>query len=368
MLKKFTVTGFKNFRDECVVDFSKVRDYDFNRQLIKNGLINKALLYGKNASGKSNLGFAIMDITLHLTDNLRNPINYLFALNGDVPSNRIKFEYLFQFGDDEVLYSYAKDESMFLLSEKIAVNGETVFEYDYASNRMRTKLSELSELNRDVLRNRNINNSVIKTIYGFSARLAENSPIKRIYEFANGMLSFRSLGNYESMGATNVIENVEQFISQDKERVSSFEGFLAKCGMPYSLNVISDITGRKLYVKFENQSYPFFQIASTGTKSLALFFYWMEKMKGKITFLYLDEYDAFYHFNLAKAILESVNADSTYQSIVTTHDPYLADNSIMRPDCYLNLKDGRVKSFADSTTRKIRQGNSLEKMVLSDDL
>jgi AAA15 family ATPase/GTPase len=91
-------------------------------------------------------------------------------------------------------------------------------------------------------------------------------------------------------------------------------------------------------------------------------------MKGKITFLYLDEYDAFYHFNLAQAILQIVNQDDSYQSVVTTHNPYLADNAIMRPDCYFNLKDGRIKSFADSTNRVIRQGNSLEKMVLSDDL
>ena len=91
-------------------------------------------------------------------------------------------------------------------------------------------------------------------------------------------------------------------------------------------------------------------------------------MKDKLQFLYLDEFDAFYHLNLSQAVLNRVNSDPSYQSIVTTHNPYLADNAIMRPDCYLNLKDGVIKSFADSTNRIIRQGNSLEKMVLSDDL
>lgn len=369
MLKRFAVTGFKNFRDECVVDFSRVRDYDFNKNLIKNNLINKALLYGKNGSGKSNLGLAIMDITLHLTDNMRDVIKYLFALNGDTPSNRITFEYCFDFDGKEVVYTYEKNGEMFLLNEKIFVDGKNVFEYDYTKNTMASSLKELTALNKDALARRNINNSVIKTIYGFSAHLPDDSPIKRIFEFANGMLWFRSLGNYEFMGSIPYTDSVERFIVEDRKRIDRFRDFLAECGMAYRFTVIdSGIGGKQLYACFENQNYPFFQIASTGTRSLALFFYWMEKMKGRITFLFLDEFDAFYHFNLAQGILKQVNSDDSYQSIVTTHNPYLADNSIMRPDCYLNLKDGKVKSFSDSTTRKIREGNSLEKMVLSDDL
>jgi AAA15 family ATPase/GTPase len=368
MLKSFSVTGFKGFRDTCTIDFSKVRDYDFNQNLIKNGLVNKVLLYGKNGSGKSNLGFAIMDITTHLTDNQRDPTNYLFSLNGDCAFKVISFRYVFQFGQDEVTYEYEKDEMMVLLTEKILVNQNLVFSYDYKTNTMDNRLPEISNYNAQTLLRRNLNNSVIKTIYGFSAHLPDNSPIKLIYEFANGMLWFRSLGAYEYMGKTNIIENVDQYIASDPVKLKTFESFLGKFGLHYSLIPVSDVSGQHIYVKFANSSLPFFPIVSTGTRSLCLFFYWMDKMKDKITFLYLDEYDAFYHFNLAQSVLRIVNDDKSYQSIVTTHNPYLADNAIMRPDCYMNLKDGKIKSFADSTNRVIRQGNSLEKMVLSDDL
>ena len=367
MIKRFSVTGFKNFRDECIIDFSLVRDYDFNRHLLKNGLINKALLYGRNGSGKSNLGFAIMDMACHLTDNARNPFNYLFSLNGDSAESTIAFRYVFLFDEDEVTYEYEKNESMRLLAERIKIDGKTVFAYDYRTNKMTSTLPELDSLNKEALKNRNLDNSVLKTLYGFSAHLPENSPIKRINEFASGMLWFRSLGSYEFMGSTNIIENVDQYIASNPAKVKAFESFLGECDLHFKLKSVSDISGKHVYAEFENQAYPFFSIASTGTKSLCLFFYWMDKMKGKIRFLYLDEFDAFYHFNLAQAILRSVNNDDSYQSIVTTHNPYLADNAIMRPDCYLNLKEGKVKSFADSTNRVIRQGNSLERMVLSDD-
>lgn len=366
MLKSFSVTGFKGFRDTCTMDFSKTRVYDFNQQLIKNGLVNKVLLYGKNGSGKSNFGFALMDLTTHLADNQRDPLNYLFSLNGDCASKQIAFSYVFQFGKDTIRYEYEKDEMMLLLNERIYKNDTLIFAYDYKTNQMDNHLPEISTYNADLLQRRNINNSVIKTLYGFSAHLPDDSPIKEIYEFANGMLWFRSLGNYEYMGKTNIIENVDQYIASDQDKMKAFEHFLSSCGLNFSLLSVSDVSGRHIYARFANASYPFSAIASTGTKALCLFFYWMDKMKGKISFLYLDEYDAFYHYNLAQGILKIVNDDSSYQSVVTTHNPYLADNAIMRPDCYMNLKEGKIKSFADSTNRIIRQGNSLEKMVIAD--
>ena len=368
MIKRFSVRGFKGFHGLCTVDFSKTRDYDFNKHLLKNGLVNKALLYGKNGSGKSNLGFAMMDIATHMTDNQRSPVNYLYSLNGDSAEEKIYFEYVFQFGSDEVTYEYEKDGTMALLYERVLVNSQSVFFYNYESNKMEIGLKEISSLNKQVLLNRNIANSALKTIYGYSAHLPSRSPVKQIYEFANGMLWFRSLGGYEFMGTTNAIDNVEQYLASSPIIIQSFETFLRSCGLEYCLKAVSDVNGKRLYAEFANHSYPFFSIASTGTKSLCLYFYWMDKYKDRLTFLYLDEFDAFYHFNLAQAIMANVNSNASYQSIITTHNPYLADNSFMRPDCYLNMKDGKVQSFADSTNRVIRQGNSLEKMVLADDL
>lgn len=368
MIKRFSVTNFKNFRDTCTLDLSRIRDYSFNAHLIKNNLVNKALLYGKNGSGKSNLGFALMDVTTHLTDNLRNPANYLFSLNGDCASKTMRFRYEFDFNGKDVVYEYEKNENMVLMEERIYVSDELVFSYDYSSNKMDNHLPELDGLNRQALLTRNMNNSVIKSIYGFSANLPEDSPIRLINEFASGMLWFRSLGSYEFMRTTNTIENVDQYLASDPEVLKGLQSFLSDCGLSYELHAISDISGKRVYAHFANQDYPFFPIASTGTKSLCLFFYWMDKMKEHLKFLFLDEYDAFYHFNLSQGILRRVNSDPSFQAILTTHNPYLADNAIMRPDCYLNIKNGKIRSFADSTNRIIREGNSLERMVLSDDL
>ena len=62
MLVKFSVSNFKSFRENFEIDFTKVYNYDFNTECIKNNCINNAIVYGRNGVGKSNLGFAIFDI------------------------------------------------------------------------------------------------------------------------------------------------------------------------------------------------------------------------------------------------------------------------------------------------------------------
>lgn len=368
MLKKITITNFKNFSNPCVLDLTKTREYDFNNNLVKNGILNKVLLYGKNGSGKSNLGLAIMDISLHLSDNQRNMLLYSYPLNGDTASKYISFEYVFDFYGDEVIYSYKKNEMMTLLEEQIFVNNKIVFEYNYQDNTFRTSLPELETFNRDLLKNRNLNTSVIKMIYGYSGSLPQNSPIKNLYEFANHMLWFRSVMGNQFMGNLNQVEDFEQFVvGQGEKGLQKFQNFLTECGLDYRLTIKEMGSVRRIFAEFENKPYPLINIASTGTKSLWLFYYWMNRCEGNISFLFLDEFDAFYHPSLSLKILRVILNSSSYQSIITTHNTYLADNSIMRPDCYMIIKDNEIKSFADRTNKVIREGNNLEKMMLSEE-
>ena len=57
MLKRFEVKNYKNFKERIVIDFSKVGGYQFNLECITNQLLSKMIIYGRNASGKTNLGF-----------------------------------------------------------------------------------------------------------------------------------------------------------------------------------------------------------------------------------------------------------------------------------------------------------------------
>ena len=145
MIKKFSVENFRSFKDKITLDFSTSREYDFNKHLIKNNLINKALIYGPNSSGKSNLGFALMDITAHLTDNSLNQpyFHFHYPMNIESGKNEILFEYVFVFDNQEITYKYAKDQTLSLLKEEIIVNNKTVFFYDYINNTFSNEIAEL---------------------------------------------------------------------------------------------------------------------------------------------------------------------------------------------------------------------------------
>lgn len=105
-IKSFSVKNFKNFQNRVSFDFSKTRDYGFNSALIKNGLVNKALVYGYNDSGKTNLGLAMMDITSHLgcgSSILSHDTYYLNAYSADECA---EFTYVFlDNGQKEIIYS-----------------------------------------------------------------------------------------------------------------------------------------------------------------------------------------------------------------------------------------------------------------------
>ena len=81
MLAKIEISNFKNFKENFVFDLSNTSSFSFNQECIKNKVINKAIVYGHNGSGKSNLGFAIFDLISHITDKKTEPSYYKNYLN-----------------------------------------------------------------------------------------------------------------------------------------------------------------------------------------------------------------------------------------------------------------------------------------------
>ena len=112
MLKKFEVENFKGFDKKITFDLT-AREYNYNASLVKNGIVNKAIVYGKNGIGKSSLGIGLFDIIIHLTDKEKlQPIYLVNYRNYNTNQAYAKFIYYFQFDKDEIIYEYAKIEIM----------------------------------------------------------------------------------------------------------------------------------------------------------------------------------------------------------------------------------------------------------------
>ena len=362
MLIEFKVEGFKNFEKELVFDLSKTRNYNFSENAIKDGIVKTGLIYGINGSGKSNLGSAIFDIILHLTEKEKLINLYSHYLNLSNRNIMAKFYYKFKFKDDILEYEYQKDKPQNLVSEVVKINNKLISEYDYLTNKFKLNLEGTENLNKNLNGNnisfiKYINNNINPEID------SELFKIKKIIEkfinFVDNMLFFASLDGNFYQGFKKGTENLHEIILS-KGKLKDFENFLKEAGIFYKLIEKKIGKDKRIYCKFKSGEVDFFEIASKGTCSLTLFYSWLIGLD-EVSFVFIDEFDAFYHVDLAKRVVEEL-LKLNIQAILTTHDTTIMTNDLLRPDCYFVLSEGKIKSLPDLTEKELRQAHNLEKM------
>lgn len=362
MLRRLEVKNFKGFKDRLIFDLS-AREYNFNKDLVKDDLVNKALVYGKNGTGKSNLGIALFDLTLHLTDKQRIPDKYLQNyINLNSSNNVAEFDYFFNFDGDDVEYRYEKSSPDYLLKEELIFNGKQFLYFDYFNRDKNIFNSKaIEDLNFDLLADNKL--SVIKFIY-------KNTPtntvplLSKLMEFCEGMLWYRTLseGNMY-FGFTNGVSELAEIIYRNGD-IKKFETFLRNNDLNYNLEFRSENDKPVIYAKFSNGQAKFDDIASAGTASLYLFYAWSLSFD-KVSLLFIDEFDAFLHFESAANITRLLNEQTNFQSILTSHNTYLMKNELTRPDCCYIMSNNQIKNLIDSTDKEIREAHNLEKMYVN---
>lgn len=364
MLKKFSVKGFKQFKD-LTLDFGRVRDYDFSNQCLTSDrqLVKTMLVYGPNASGKSNLGLAIFDIVQHLFDKVTQPESYSYYLNADSPDTPAEFSYEFAFKNFEVItYRYRKNDYKTLVAEELLVGDQLVFCWDAITGK--EDFSNLSKFNFSTLNqqyhDRNI--SFLRYIANNSS-LTDDSPVKVLMDFVGSMLWFRRVddGN-RFMGLLSKPEQIDQYIIECG-LLEEFEKFLNDNDVNEKLVAKETPDGKQTIYFDHKRLIPFFATASSGTVALTILFYWKSFFE-KASFVFNDEFDAFYHSDVAENVFKSLTLLDK-QVMVTTHNTNLLDHFIVRPDVCFKILDGKILSLADRTNRALRQGNNLEKLYLA---
>lgn len=367
MLVRFSVDNYRGFSKPITIDFTETHDYKFNQICVKKGLLNKIAIYGQNGSGKSNLGFALFDIVGLLTDKnvARQQLDDTSFINADSGRKEASFEYVFRNGSDELTYIYRKTAPRTLSFEELYINGDKIFSFDFIN-----KKADLVHMERIGAPNLTLeyfegNFPLLRHVANNTIQ-REDSHVRFIMNFVSHMLWFRSLQENGYIGLKRGVQDLNAWIIENNLS-EAFNQFLLKlAGIKTNLEVamiqVNQIPVKILIDKHETHNLLFDNVKSSGTSALQLLFYWSNYFK-EVSFLFMDEFDAFYHFELARKVIEFVVSFENMQTIFTTHNSYLASNEVLRPDCYFILQNGELRSFVDSTDRELREGHNLEKML-----
>ena len=357
MLKKFTVSNYKNFKDEISLDFSKIGEYSFNADCL-----SMRLIYGRNATGKTNFGRALLDIKILLYGMFRNDENSAL-INAD-SQDTAKFIYEFQFGSDEVVYKYSRFANTELCDEELYVNGEAIFKCDFKNSKFDFKglsiiSAETVNTNRYLKKDEMDNEYVLPFLRWLinNTAFSDDSVLIQLSKYVRKM-GMITVGNDLLYSNRNFLENLKNPVY-----LQSFEDFLNLMGIECKL-VLQELPDGQVELYFsQNKLVPFYSTASSGTLALTSLY---QKIVSNPSLIYIDDFAAFYHYEMAeKLICYFKDKYPECQFIMTSHNTNLMTNKIMRPDCLFILSSrGTLTALCDATERELREGHNLEKMYI----
>ena len=352
MLKKFTVSNFKNFKDEISLDFSKIGEYSFNMDSL-----SMRLIYGRNATGKTNFGRALLDIKILL---------YGMQSSGLINEDgAAKFKYEFKFGNDEVVYKYSRFSNTELCDEELYINGEAIIKCDFKNSKF--DFQGLSIISAETVNtNRYVNKDEMDNEYVLpflrwlinNTAFSDDSVLIQLFEYVRKM-DMITVGHDLLYSNRNFFENLK-----NPAYLHNFEDFLNLMGIECKL-VLQELPDGQVELYFsQNKLVPFYSTASSGTLALTSLY---QKIVSNLSLIYLDDFAAFYHYEIAEKLISFIkNKYPECQFIMTSHNTNLMTNKIMRPDCLFILSSkGTLTALCDATERELREGHNLEKMYIS---
>lgn len=358
MLIKFAVKNFRGFSERIEWDLSNPSNYEFNTNAIKNGIIKNGIIFGPNGSGKTNFSVALFDIVYHLTQKAKKIDYYQNFVYGGNTNLIVDFEYTFKFNNQIINYQYSKNAFGKLVKESLTVDEVAIFKRDL-------NFLELDEkqfpINADTKRSLQINANSISIVNYLliSYPLAKDHYLLLLRDFVDSMLWFRGLKVNEFIGFDNSITILDEYIIKNK-LIKDFADFLFEVSGQKFDFVDAKPTDKMLFCKIGHSAISFDLIASTGTQSLQLLYFWLKKM-GEASFVFIDEFDAFYHFKLSFEVCKRL-FDLDCQVFTSSHNTFLMTNDLLRPDCNFILQNNKIKPLQSCTDKELRFGHNIEKI------
>lgn len=372
MITRFSVKNFRSFEDWIEFDLETEKKYEFNNQALEDDRITNAMIYGENAEGKSNLGLAMVELTSHLCADSSRIMQYQDGcfLNANSNNKLAEFKFIFHLSGKTVEYSYGKDSDFRVLYEDFKIEGKTILSMDRREDFLRPTYVEINLFGAESL-NRAVSENVVSiiTYVQNNSSLCDdinNSIFFEFIKFVEGMVCIQQTPNtaVNYVGVKPTHKGVfEQII--DGNGIEEFQDFLNDFGIKCKLDIQEDLNRKRVVFVYDHGKIDFISSCSSGTRAITLLYCWLERIRdGRVTFAFLDEFDAFYHHKLSKKIADYI-FKTPAQIILSTHNTSIMSNDLLRPDCYFEIKGGKIRPLHELSDRELRKAHNLEKMYRS---
>ena len=376
MLKKFTLKNYKNFKNEISIDFENTAGYQFSTDCITDGTISKMLIYGRNATGKTNLGKALINIYTTMFGG-RHYIDTGIFLNADSIDETAVFSYEFRFESNELVYRYARFSNQELRDEELIIDGKTIFSCDFENDKFDFKNleyinAETASIDRylqsmDVGDEEEIQEPKLPFLRWLISNVAlgNDSILIKLANYSRRMLMVTA-GNGMLKMPRRMNGSFYELL-EDSNRLKDLEDFLNEMGIECKLILKNLPDGQRELYFWHEKLVPFYETASSGTLALVDLYRRLIPKSWDPSFIYLDEFDAFYHYEMAEKVIKFFKRRyPKCQIIMTSHNTNLMTNRLMRPDCLFILsRVGTLTALCNATERELREGHNLEKMYIS---
>ncbi|MFZ2969273.1 MAG: ATP-binding protein [Sulfuricurvum sp.] len=426
MLKRFTVENFSSYKDENRLELTAGRTEMHPNHLVefsKVKILKSAILYGANASGKSNLIKAMeyaKEIILKNLDNVETykkyfrldsekfskPTQFKFEVELDkrffaygfsvlLQQKEIEEEWLFEIGNTspEMIFERKKNSITLgkILKEKKIKNRFDIYSEDMKNQSHQLFLSEIAskelEIEEIAIFNQLydwFNKKLIviypNTTFGGISSISRDNKLSKIFkkylhEFDTGIIDISSIDEDFEKSFKDLPSKVKQEIEKDlKKNIENSK----KIKMTLQINgilytIYKDGTGelkvQKLGLIHSKEIEDLFELKdeSDGTQRLFDLIPLISKFREDYTIV-IDEFDRSLHPKLARKFFELFYSvvNSKSQLIVTTHESNLLDlNLVRRDEIWFAEKDnnGASKLFTMNQF-SVRYDSKIEKAYL----
>jgi AAA15 family ATPase/GTPase len=395
MTLEIRLSNFFSIKDEVIIDFRAANIKSANAKALKNnlfeqdkaGILKTLIIYGANASGKSNIIKAIrfcnamvFESHNHNENTIYNFIPFKFENYNHKPST---YFIRFVLGDIEYEYSFSLTRTS-IITESLYYYPKGRIKEIFTRDERKGKTKKEKYTFTDVIKRPFdvAENTSDKTLYISRASQMDRDIAKEIFNYFNKtfILNYLGFGISAIENITNL--NKQQLIDALKIADSDIEEVKIKVLKKSSKNIHADLTSMTLKVEDAVQDHLQIKTYHKTNPGIA-FDFLTEESQGTIKFFFImltlldviknnkvlliDEIEESLHPKIIEYIFNLFRAGDKAQLLCTTHNTQFLDLKKFRKDqiCFVNKsKNGATDLYSLYDYSDFRDTMDLEKAYM----